>query len=230
MKKLLFFCLSLITASSLSAQTASFSVQDSVISYASGPVELHAVVTNLTSGGLQLEWKKAGASMNTQQFISICDNHNCYTSAQALTTTVYTSGAIQGAGTADWYGSFDGSTVASGSSVYYTINLKDVNTGYNKNVTYVLRKFAAGINPVPADAGISFFPNPAHGALNVVYNENAGIRSVAIFNLIGKPVASFKVAGSGAQLDIDDIPSGVYMIRFMNGQGDVLATRRFTKQ
>jgi hypothetical protein len=115
--------------------------------------------------------------------------------------------------------------------VYYTINLKDANSGYSKNVTYVLRKFSAGVaNTSQHDAAISFYPNPAHGVLNVAFDESAGVRTVAIYNLIGKSVAAFKVNGSNAQLNIDDIPAGIYMLRFLNGQGEVLATRRFTRQ
>lgn len=232
MKKLLLLFLSLAGPASLFAQTATFAAQDSVISYAAGPVDLHGVVTNLTTGSLQIEWKKVSATMNTQQFISICDNHNCYTSTQALMPAFLSTGVnIGGSGTADWYGAFDGSTVAPGTSVYYTINLKDVNTGYNKNLTYVLRKFSAGIaGTTQHDESISFYPNPAHGALNVAFDENAGVKTVAIYNLIGKAVSSYKVAGSSAQLDIDDIPAGIYMLRFINAQGEILATRRFTKQ
>lgn len=231
MKKLLLVFLSLVGAFDLYAQ-ATFTVQDSIISYANGPVNLHAVVTNISSANVQLEWKKVGLTMNTtQQFTAICDNMNCYTSTQATTGNIFTSAQIHTAGTADWYGYFDGSTVAPGTSVYYTINLKDLNTGYNKNVTYVLRKFSTGISNTPqADYGISFYPNPAHGTLNVVFDENAGVKQVAIYNLIGKSVSSFKVAGSNSQLDIDNIPAGIYMLRFMDAQEEILATRRFTKQ
>jgi hypothetical protein len=77
---------------------------------------------------------------------------------------------------------------------------------------------------------ITLYPNPAGYELNVLYDANAGIRNIIVYNMIGKPVTVYKVAGNSARLDIENIPSGIYFIRMVDGQGHVMATRRFTHQ
>ena len=76
------------------------------------------------------------------------------------------------------------------------------------------------------------YPNPAREAVNVIYNEKAGIKTIAVYNIIGKLMGPvYKPADNGsAKIDLDDIPNGIYFLRLMDSQGHVLATRRFTRQ
>lgn len=77
---------------------------------------------------------------------------------------------------------------------------------------------------------VSLYPNPAGSELNVLFDGNAGIRNIIVYNMIGKPVTVYKVNGSSAKLDIENIPSGIYFIRLTDAQGHVMATRKFTHQ
>jgi hypothetical protein len=62
-----------------------------------------------------------------------------------------------------------------------------------------------------------------------LFNEAAGIRNIAVYNLIGKPVMVYKVTdNNSAKLNIGSIPSGVYFLRLFDGQGRVTAIRKFT--
>jgi hypothetical protein len=74
------------------------------------------------------------------------------------------------------------------------------------------------------------YPNPAPNDINVVFNESLGVKSIAIYNLIGKSMLVYKTQGKSAKLNIESLPAGIYFLRFMNQQGMVVATRKFTHQ
>lgn len=78
---------------------------------------------------------------------------------------------------------------------------------------------------------VTIYPNPARSELNVIFDSKLDIRTIAVYNLIGKVVSVFKVtSGTSARLDIDNIPSGIYFIRLTDSQGKVAATCKFTRQ
>ena len=78
---------------------------------------------------------------------------------------------------------------------------------------------------------VVLFPNPAVDELNVLYDPNADVKSIAIYNLIGKQMMVNKTSGTGsANLNIESLPGGIYYVWLMNSLGDVVATKKFTKQ
>ncbi len=78
---------------------------------------------------------------------------------------------------------------------------------------------------------IVIYPNPAHDEVNIVYGADAGVKTIAIYNLIGKVVSVFKpIDNSSANLSIDNLPMGIYFVRLVNAQGAVVAARKFTRQ
>jgi hypothetical protein len=75
------------------------------------------------------------------------------------------------------------------------------------------------------------YPNPATGEVNVLYDAKADIKSIAVYNLIGKLMTVYKTADNGsANLNLENIPEGIYYVWLINSQGDVMATKKFTKQ
>ena len=77
---------------------------------------------------------------------------------------------------------------------------------------------------------IKLYPNPAGDQLNVVFNTDVNVKNIAIYNLIGKMQNVYRVNGNNAGLDISSLPAGVYFVRFIDDQGGVIATRRFTHE
>lgn len=75
------------------------------------------------------------------------------------------------------------------------------------------------------------YPNPAGNELNIVYDVAADIKNIAVYNLIGKMVAVYKVTGTNsANLNLDSLSPGIYFVRLFNAQGEVVMARRFTRQ
>ncbi|MFI5195872.1 MAG: T9SS type A sorting domain-containing protein [Chitinophagales bacterium] len=94
----------------------------------------------------------------------------------------------------------------------------------------VIKAPAAVTNINNTENEIILYPNPARDELNVVYSPNADVKTIAVYNIIGKVIAVYKVTSAGANLNLENIPSGIYFVRLTNSHGDVVVTRKFTKQ
>ena len=74
---------------------------------------------------------------------------------------------------------------------------------------------------------IRVYPNPAIDYIMVTENDN--IDKVWIYNILGKRVKSYKVEGSETKYDIRDLPKGMYIVRLINHNGDLVMTSRVNK-
>lgn len=72
-------------------------------------------------------------------------------------------------------------------------------------------------------SGVTIYPNPAQNEVNIT--SSSPITTLSITNLIGQQVYSRKYNSEQLQIDIADLPSGVYFIR-INGT----EVRKFVKQ
>jgi len=78
---------------------------------------------------------------------------------------------------------------------------------------------------------VTLYPNPAGKELNITYNPAANVKTIAIYNIIGKVMTVYKVLADGsASLNLENIPYGVYMARLFDSNGSVVTTVRFTRQ
>lgn len=120
---------------------------------------------------------------------------------------------------------------ASSGTFYMTINLADYSSSYNKNITFVFNRqttAVSNVNKVSSD--ILLYPNPAMNDLNVVYDAGLDIKTIAVYNIIGKVMSVYKVPSTSANLNLENVPSGIYFLRLYNGDGENVVTKKFTKQ
>lgn len=119
----------------------------------------------------------------------------------------------------------------SGGTHTVQVQFVDQASGWTDTATFILTKNATGVTNVnnPQD-NINLYPNPATNELNVVYDDNADVKNIAVYNIIGKIMNVYKVTGNSANLNIDNIPSGIYFVRLYNSGGNIVSTRKFTKQ
>lgn len=98
--------------------------------------------------------------------------------------------------------------------------------------TYIVtRTPTTSVANVKPNSEVSLYPNPASNSVNLVYDASADIRNIAVYNIIGKQVSLFRPTdNSSANLNIESIPAGIYFVRLINSRGDVVTTRKFTKQ
>ena len=227
----------------LFAQT--FNVKDTVSVTVSGgaPESVYSFITNNQNGPLVLKWSVTAtdfpASWLTAMALGICDNNLCYPNMAP-----------------NWlWGSFGGSTFKSKpygdttthgdfhlalvfeSAVpgthYLTVTLTDSAVATStKTTTFIVNKFPTAVPAVKSAINeVSIYPNPATSALNVVYDANADVKTIALYSIIGKLITVYKVSeNNGANLNLENTPTGIYFVRLMNSHGDIVATKRFTKQ
>ena len=184
-----------------------------------------------TTGSVTIKWHVTYVNLNGWGTDGICDNYQCYGSG----TTVF-SGAprVSHAYNSNAYSLFHVTFIADnaavGNSAVITVMLEDTVNNYSKSITFIANKTApTGIsNMNTTDDAIRLYPNPAHEAVNVTFDAAMDVRSVAVYNLIGKAVSVFKTNGTSARLDLSDVPAGIYLLRMANSNGQIVATRKFS--
>jgi hypothetical protein len=76
------------------------------------------------------------------------------------------------------------------------------------------------VNDTEVLQGVTMFPNPTNGLVNV-RTENAGVYSVEVTNLLGEVVSQGTFNGS-TTLDLNGEAKGVYMVRIYNAEGSMV--------
>ncbi|PQJ78702.1 T9SS type A sorting domain-containing protein [Polaribacter porphyrae] len=74
--------------------------------------------------------------------------------------------------------------------------------------------------------GFSMYPNPTNNVLNI--SAKGAIQNAEIFNVLGKRVKSFNVNDTKETLDVSDLASGIYLVKYaVDGS---TGTAKFIKQ
>ena len=60
-------------------------------------------------------------------------------------------------------------------------------------------------------ASFTFYPNPVKDVLNLSYSQN--ISKVQVINILGQEVKSVSVNAAQAQIDMENLPSGTYLVK-----------------
>ena len=245
MKKILLIAMAVVSLSSsymVDAQTITTAADTVWITTANGGT-YHNDITNTTAAPINIRWSVVNHNFPQSWLdnLGICDANLCRVNNIGTNslqtggpyTTVSTPYPAGGTALFDVQLSTGMDTAVSG-TYYITCNVKDVTSasGTAKNVTFIFNKFPTSVTKtVKAADEVTLYPNPARNELNVLFNPDAGIKIISVYNLIGKAVNVYKLSSnSSAMLDIQNLPSGIYFIRLIDGQGQVVATRKFTHQ
>jgi hypothetical protein len=239
-----FSALLMLSGFSASAQFATSTGKDSAVGYYDGSAQLnvHNDVRSTTGNPVFLKWHVVNSNFGPGWEMvgsGFCDNVLCYT-AFSSTSNLFTDHTVQksdayGATYADFKMVFQTNTTtppSGGSSAWVQIYAQDTVSGSSRTLTYVAYATPTGVTTINSSDDVVLYPNPAKEAVNVIYDSRAGVKTIAVYNLIGKMVSPVykPSSNSSAKIDVNDMPSGVYFIRLMDAQGRVVATRRFVHQ
>ena len=235
MKKILLTCFTIISAfsfSNVSAQTFSTSGGDTVRVNTNGAstTEVHNNIKAPTDS-VRVTWSLTDYSFAQNMTTDgICDNNYCRTGAEVLVLGSSFQSNYYKTTFNDFHVIFKDNGAAIGSTSYMIVNVTAGAT--TRRLVFIATKTALGINTsVKSDDNVAVFPNPARESINVLFDRQSGVKTIAIYNMIGKAMRVFKPSDdNSAKLDLDNIPSGVYFVRLLNNDGQVVATRRFTRQ
>jgi len=253
MKKLLPAIMCLLLSMPRSGRAQTFSVYaDTVMFTVSNSSSVFDSIINHTTSGITLKWHVDStnfpADWLTASALGLCDNNVCYQNdtdnagnphklwnasthrGDTFTSAVYPPSITNG--------SYDmalnlGSATTIG-TYWLTVTFTQVGALSSPvNATFLITKPMPSrvINNNTSETNISLYPNPAHDEVNVVYDEAADIKTIAIYNIIGKVMNVYKPAASNsANLITEGLPSGIYFVRLSNSLGQVVMTKKFTKQ
>jgi hypothetical protein len=99
------------------------------------------------------------------------------------------------------------------------------------NHTVIDRGISGMLTDLKETDETQLYPNPASQEINVIYNAAADIKSIAVYNLIGRIQTVYKVTGNNsANLQLEGMPPGIYFVRLFNSNGEAVVTKKFTKQ
>jgi hypothetical protein len=242
MKRILLglFTITALSFASVEANAQAFTTDaDTVYLTYSGSFGMDAH-NDITAGAnpVSLKWKVVSENFSTDvtwtdgNSINVCDNYNCYTNAgnALLNSTEYTSPTPYAANQTDVFKASFQLPTANHGTHYVTIRLTDITSGDFKNITFVTNKWQTSTGTVSKNSDdIVLFPNPVRDEVNVVFND-LNVKNIAVYNVIGKTMVVYRTTGSSAKMDLSKFPAGVYFLRMSDAKGDVVATKRFTKQ
>ena len=250
MKKILF--LLMFVVGNLVANAQSFSTQtsahgDSVFATVNGVANINDFIINNTANPLTLKWHVLATPTFPSDWLvdtvfGICDDGTCrYNSSGQLwngtSGTAFTASYPANAthdSLSDFHLVLNLSKATTFGTYYLQVLVADQGSSpaYTRVITFVINKAPSAVPVVSNQSNeVLLYPNPAHDELNVVYDPSADVKTIAVYNIIGKVMAVYKVSDpASANLNLENIPSGIYFVRLMNSHGEAVVTRRFTKQ
>ena len=248
MKKIYIFLCAVITLSgslTVSAQSFTRPLDTARLTYSGSGVQ--TVSDKITIPGatdVTVKWNVVSCNFPADWLSNaapgICDANLCYQFAGAsglypamtLESCTYTHGAI-----GDYHFQINLSptsgTPATTTGTYYaTVKLYNAaNTSDSVYTTFAVSWGATGVPSVgKSGEDVLLYPNPANNEINLVYDATADVKTIAVYNIIGKVMAVYRVQGNSANLNLENVPAGIYFARLVNSQGEVVVTRKFTKQ
>ncbi len=201
----------------------------------SGSITITNNIAITTTTPFTIDWKVVETNFpaDWQSIFQACDNNSCYplptllpiSAGRTKTSAEYFNGPGAFSIGADF------ASVTSYGTYYVRFKFMSNATTDTTVETFIFNRTTTGVSSlIKSTDDVVIYPNPANNELNVVYDANADVKNIAVYNIIGKVMTVYKVTGESANLNLEAIPSGIYFVRLLNSHGAVVATRKFTKQ
>jgi len=197
---------------------------------ASGPNQIiTSSVANLGSGNYYLEaWvkMKSGTSNIKLTLHYKYNNTNYYVSTTNVSVgTSWTK--VSGTVNVDYTGTLEVCDfyiqTAAGTTNYYA---DDCVVSFVNRMN--MKGFTTDMDVVSSnDISVSLFPNPASNNLSIKVSSLTNNEKLQIYNLTGRMVKEIELQNLIQQVDISDLPKGIYLVRLNNSPN---LTSKFTKQ
>jgi len=240
MKKVFTFVLGvlLLNVAAVRVSAQSFSVERDTVNFATPP-GLNNIEDSIApiSSSVTLQWKVIAPTSVPADWIpllGICDNNLCYPMSGLWPSgTLKTSSAYTTTGVHDFHLQEDLDAATTLGCYLVKVRMNDIALpGDTAIENYFVCKTSPTSGPVVirSNDNVLLYPNPATNEVNVVYDAGADVKNIAIYSIIGKMAAIYKVNGNSANLNLENMPAGIYFVRLVNSQGNVVATKKFSKQ
>ena len=88
-------------------------------------------------------------------------------------------------------------------------------TYYGDETTF--QTWTEGVNEL--NNSVKLYPNPTSGVLNI---QGEGMVSFEVYNTVGQRVMTQEVNGNAAQINTESLNTGIYFLRILANDGNVL--------
>lgn len=76
--------------------------------------------------------------------------------------------------------------------------------------------------------GPNIYPNPATEHI-MVQDPNNEVKFIEVYNIVGKKISEYTVNNSSGKYDVSDLQRGMYMIRMLDRNRNIIRTQRVSK-
>ena len=199
-------------------------------------MKTQSTLTNGSASDVELRWVVTEVDVPDAWQAQLCDNNNCYAFGQY--TNVDDDVNVPVELMADSTSILDLGVRHKGVGGCGTYRV-DVTTIQDTTVilasnTYELRaNVDANCNVVTVSTNnfdkvkIKVFPNPTNDYFTIT--DNAFVKEVQIFNIVGKQMSAIAFE-NGKTINVTSLPNGLYLIRMLDEDQQVLKTTRLTKR
>ncbi|MCC6448601.1 MAG: aryl-sulfate sulfotransferase [Chitinophagaceae bacterium] len=185
-------------------------------------IALSGIMSETNSGGTSLWTKTASGGVPKAYRYSECYINNVAPSAPIISENTGSLSSTSGT-TYQWY--FNGQAINGATSQNYTptnngiyvVRITDANgCVYRYSTGYNYTSGTTGITELTYGSDVKIYPNPSTGLVTLQGEITQHDFQVEVFNTLGQRVFS---TTNQAQLDLSNIPNGVYSVRINTNKG-----------
>lgn len=184
-------------------------------------------VVNNTAAPLRLGWERISANIPDGWSIVVCDK-KCYsTLIDKKTFTLLPGEKLE-----DFRVSFR----PNGIRGVGTVEVKVYNVNNPSESTTVMFSGSAQSSSMFGSPSATernseeptIFPNPATEHI-MVQDNYSEVRYIEVFNVVGRKITDFSVRHDGEKYNISELPRGMYMVRLLDRNRNIIRTQRISK-
>ncbi len=185
---------------------------------------------NNSSSDITVEWAVVASDLPSGWLQFVCiDGGQCY--PPNITESPADENWVIPAGESRWIKlqlRADAESGAMPGTAEVTLRLNELgNSANGGDVTFFGQGITTSIKGVE-DVSVNIFPNPASDFIKLT--NVSGIANVEIYNLIGRKVLVENGISEGETLNISNLSKGMYLVRMLDDNNNVLTTRRISKR
>lgn len=196
-------------------------------------VKSHGDMTNVSDNTLTLRWEVTVVDAPTKWKMQLCDKNLCFGFDQLTNVDANIDQPVEleaDSSSIMDIGVRHGGVAGCGTYEVKVYTVDDPNTVLASN-TY---EFRVNVNADCLVATNNFdkstakvFPNPTTDYFTIT--DNPYVKSLEIFNIVGKQMAVTNFQ-NGDAINVAGFPNGLYLVRMLDDDGDVLKTTRLIKR
>lgn len=193
-------------------------------------IKTNSTLTNTTTTDAELRWTVVRINVPVEWRAQLCDENSCYAFDQKTNIDENVEvPLILEAGTESIMdlGVRHNGTPGVGIYEIRVTTVADTTTLLASNTVEITANALQTSIEEFSKNSVKIFPNPTNDFFTLT--ENTFVSEIQIFNIVGKrmAIAPFQ---NGDALNVSSYPNGLYLVRMLNDEGEVLKTTRLTKR